>query len=71
MSEILWSCVYCWGTEYDILNKENVNWWVDFVQSRCCGRRYSLNQLYIENPEDNVNEDQDQIDNWEVKGIIN
>jgi len=70
MPTILWNCVYCGSKDYTIENKPTVNWWEDYVQSVCCGRRYTLDRLYIENPDDNVNEDQDQIESGEIKGII-
>lgn len=68
--KILWNCVYCGGKEYEILNKPTVNHWKDYIQSKCCGRRYTIEQLYIENPEDNINEDQEQIESWEIKWIV-
>lgn len=41
-------CIYCWAKEYEILNSPEINNWIDYVQTLCCSRRYSLDQLEVE-----------------------
>ena len=56
MSEqVIWSCGYCDWTSYEILNNPEVNHGIEYAESKCCHRRYSLDQLYKEVSEDNIN----------------